>query len=129
MRKRKGALLGMANAVFFPIDWPEPFGLVRSGAMAGGTPVVAFKAGSVTEIIDNGVSGFVVKTIEQAVEAVSRLETIDRAKVRATFEKRFTVEQMALGYLDIYQSLPGVRKELAPKRWINGGEAHSQALA
>jgi glycosyltransferase involved in cell wall biosynthesis len=126
---QKAEFLGNAHALLFPIDWPEPFGLVMIEAMASGTPVVAFNAGSVPEIIDNGVSGFVVKTIEQAVEAVTRLETIDRAKVRATFEKRFTVEQMALGYLDIYQSLPGVRKELAPKRWVNGGEAHSQALA
>ena len=125
----KAEFLGNARALLFPIDWPEPFGLVMIEAMACGTPVVAFKAGSVPEIIDNGVNGVVVETIDQAVEAVLRLESLDRAKVRAAFEKRFTVERMALGYLDIYRSLPGVRGELARNRWVNGSVSHPRAIA
>jgi glycosyltransferase involved in cell wall biosynthesis len=126
---QKAEFLGNARALLFPIDWPEPFGLVMIEAMACGTPVVAFKAGSVPEIIDNGVNGVVVETIDQAVEAVLRLESLDRAKVRAAFEKRFTVERMALGYLDIYRSLPGVRGGLARNRWVNGSVSHPRAIA
>ena len=88
--------------------WPEPFGLVMIEAMACGTPVVAFRAASVPEIIDDGVSGFIVDNIEQAVAAVSRVGALDRTVVRACFDRRFTVERMARDYLEIYRSLPGV---------------------
>jgi glycosyltransferase involved in cell wall biosynthesis len=101
----KGDFLGGAAALLFPIDWPEPFGLVMIEAMACGTPVIAFRRGSVPEIVEDGLSGFVVDTIEEAVTAVRRIATLDRAKVRAQFERRFTAERMARSYLDIYRKL------------------------
>jgi glycosyltransferase involved in cell wall biosynthesis len=105
---QKSTFLGNATALLFPIDWPEPFGLVMIEAMACGTPVVAFRSASVPEVIDDGLTGFIVKDIDEAVVAVARLETLDRAAIRTTFEKRFTVERMARDYLSIYRSLPGV---------------------
>jgi glycosyltransferase involved in cell wall biosynthesis len=90
-------------------------------SMACGTPVVAFRCGSVPEVIDNCVSGFVVNSVEEAVSAVSRLSEIDRAAVRATFENRFTVERMARDYLKIYAALPGVRRG-SEIRTMNGAE-------
>jgi glycosyltransferase involved in cell wall biosynthesis len=101
----KAAFLGNACALLFPVDWPEPFGLVLIEAMACGTPVVAFKCGSVSEIVDEGVSGFIVENVNQAIAAIAKIATLDRAKVRATFERRFTVERMASDYLQIYQRL------------------------
>lgn len=102
---RKAAFLGNASALLFPIDWPEPFGLVMIEAMACGTPVIAFRCGSVPEIVDHGVSGFVVGSLDEAVGAVERLGQLDRARVRATFEARFTAERMGHDYLDIYRRL------------------------
>ena len=107
--RQKGAFLGNARALLFPIDWPEPFGLVMIEAMACGTPVVAFRAASVPEVIEDGVSGFIVRDIEQAVDAVSRLGELDRTTIRAAFDRRFSVKRMAGNYLAIYRSLPGVR--------------------
>jgi len=104
---RKAAFLGNASALVFPIDWPEPFGLVMIEAMACGTPVIAFRRGSVPEVVDHGVSGFVVDSLDEAVGAVGRLGRLDRARVRATFEKRFTAERMARDYIDIYRRLAG----------------------
>jgi glycosyltransferase involved in cell wall biosynthesis len=109
----KAEFLGQARGLLFPIDWPEPFGLVMIEAMACGTPVVAFRAGSVPEVIDEGVTGLVVDTVEEAVAAVGRLGELDRGRVRATFEKRFTVERMADNYLAVYHGLPGVCTEAA----------------
>ena len=106
--RQKGAFLGNARALLFPIDWPEPFGLVMIEAMACGTPVVAFRAASVPEVIEDGVSGFIVRDVEQAVDAVSRLGELDRTTVRAAFDRRFSVKRMAGDYLAIYRSLPGV---------------------
>ena len=106
---QKGIFLGNASALLFPIDWPEPFGLVMIEAMACGTPVVAFRAASVPEVIEPGRSGFIVRNVEEAVEAVSRLPQLDRAVVRSCFDRRFTVERMADDYLEIYRALPGVR--------------------
>jgi glycosyltransferase involved in cell wall biosynthesis len=103
----KAEFLGEATALLFPIDWPEPFGLVMIEAMACGTPVVAFRCGSVPEIVEDGASGFVVDTIEEAARAVRRVASLDRAKVRAEFEGRFTVERMAGDYLQIYRTLAG----------------------
>ncbi|VVO25703.1 glycogen debranching N-terminal domain-containing protein [Pseudomonas fluorescens] len=103
--QQKADLLGNARALIFPIDWPEPFGLVMIEAMACGTPVIAFCQGSVPEVIDEGVSGYIVDNVADAVTAIKRLGELDRAKVRATFEKRFTVEQMAGNYLDLYRQL------------------------
>lgn len=105
---QKASLLGDARALLFPIDWPEPFGLVVIEAMACGTPVIAFNAGSVPEIIEDGVTGFIVDSIDQAIEAFCRLPELDRARIRATFERRFSVERMACEYLDIYRQLAGV---------------------
>ena len=99
----KAKLLGDAAALLFPVDWPEPFGLVMIEAMACGTPVIAFRRGSVAEVLEDGTSGFIVDTVEEAVTAVRRIASLDRAKVRAEFERRFTVERMARDYLDIYQ--------------------------
>jgi glycosyltransferase involved in cell wall biosynthesis len=117
---RKSDFLGGAAALLFPIDWPEPFGLVMIEAMACGTPVIAFRSGSVPEVVDHGVTGFVVGSIDEAVEAVGRIPEIDRATVRATFENRFTVERMAQDYLKIYAGLPGVRRDDLLPRAANG---------
>jgi glycosyltransferase involved in cell wall biosynthesis len=110
----KGALLGGALAVLFPIDWPEPFGLVMIEAMACGTPVIAFPCGSVPEVIDDGVTGFVVDSVEEAAAAVPRAAAIDRARVRATFERRFSIERVATDYLKVYHSLCSRGQPFAP---------------
>jgi glycosyltransferase involved in cell wall biosynthesis len=111
----KQRFLGDARALLFPIDWPEPFGLVTIEAMACGTPIVAWRCGSMPEIIDPGVTGFLVDSLDQAVEAVQRLETLDRVGVRIRFEQRFTVERMARRYLEVYRALKGepVEREAA----------------
>jgi glycosyltransferase involved in cell wall biosynthesis len=101
----KASFLGRASALLFPVDWPEPFGLVMIEAMACGTPVIALNRGSVAEVIEPEVSGFIVETIDQAVAAVEQAANMDRAKVRAAFERRFTAERMACDYLNIYQAL------------------------
>ena len=106
--RRKAEFLGKALALLFPVDWPEPFGLVSIEAMACGTPVIAFRAGSVPEVVDDGITGFVVRNVDEAVAAVKRLPELDRRKVRAVFEHRFTVERMVRDYLAIYRGLPGV---------------------
>jgi glycosyltransferase involved in cell wall biosynthesis len=101
----KSAFLGGAKALLFPIDWPEPFGLVMIEAMACGLPVIAFPGGSVREIIDDGVTGFIVGSIEEGAKAVRHLHRIDRRRCRMTFEQRFTVRRMASQYLDTYRRL------------------------
>ena len=88
-------LLAGAEALLFPIDWPEPFGLVMIEAMACGTPVIAFRRGSVPEVLDDGVTGYVTTDVPGAVEAVGRLGEIDRGEVRRVFERRFTARRMA----------------------------------
>ena len=103
--REKAAFLGNASALLFPIDWPEPFGLVMIEAMACGTPVVAFRGGSVSEVIDHGVTGFIVDSIDQALEAVARVPALDRRACRATFERRFSVARMAKDYVRLYQRL------------------------
>jgi len=108
--QQKADFLGNARALLFPIDWPEPFGLVMIEAMACGTPVIAFRHSSVPEVIDDGVSGFIVSDIGEAVAAVRSVDKLDRAEVRATFEERFTAERMALDYLAIYRDLPSLRR-------------------
>jgi glycosyltransferase involved in cell wall biosynthesis len=101
----KEAFLAGAAALLFPIDWPEPFGLVMIEAMACGTPVIAFRSGSVPEVVDDGVTGFVVDGEDQAVQAVRRLRDLDRRKVRSAFERRFTARRMASEYLGHYEAL------------------------
>jgi glycosyltransferase involved in cell wall biosynthesis len=101
----KDRFLGNARALLFPIDWPEPFGLVMIEAMACGTPVLAYNRGSVPEIIDVGLTGFVVEDETSAISVVDRLSTLDRAAIRKQFETRFTARRMALDYLAVYRSL------------------------
>jgi glycosyltransferase involved in cell wall biosynthesis len=102
---RKSAFLGNAAALLFPIDWPEPFGLVMIEAMACGTPVIAWDCGSVREVVEPGVTGFIVNSEQQAVAAVARARELDRAAIRRVFEQRFSATTMARAYLDIYRRL------------------------
>jgi glycosyltransferase involved in cell wall biosynthesis len=101
----KEAFLGNAIALLFPIDWPEPFGLVLIEAMACGTPVIAYNRGAVSEIIKDGKSGFIVDNQDDAIAAVNRLELIDRKACRKEFEKRFKAHRMASDYLAIYEKI------------------------
>jgi glycosyltransferase involved in cell wall biosynthesis len=101
----KPAFLGNAAALLFPIDWPEPFGLVMIEAMACGTPVVAWRCGAVPEVVDDGVTGFIVTSEDQAVSAVERASSLDRSAIRRAFERRFTSKVMARNYLALYWSL------------------------
>ncbi len=101
----KNAFLGHAAALLFPINWPEPFGIVMIEALACGTPVVAYRSGSVPEIVEDGITGFIVSDIEGAIGAVNQLEQIDRWRCRKHFEHNFSDERMAREYLTIYQRL------------------------
>ncbi len=103
--KEKHEVLAGARALLFPIDWPEPFGLVLIEALACGTPIIAFRRGSVPEIVDDGRTGFIVDNVDEAVRAVARLDEIDRAQCRAAFEQRFCTARMAADYLRIYDTL------------------------
>ncbi|WP_083338577.1 glycosyltransferase family 4 protein [Ensifer sp. LCM 4579] len=131
--QRKAEFLGDAAALLFPIDWPEPFGLVMIEAMACGTPVLAFRYGSAPEVIENGVSGVLVDSVAEAVTEMDRALLLDRRKVRAAFERRFTVERMTHDYMDIYHALPGLHErdrmeeparkaDLPPRSRVNGGK-------
>jgi len=101
----KQELLANAYALLFPIDWPEPFGLVLIEAMACGTPVIAYRCGSVPEIIDEGVTGFVVDDLNSATQAVPKVRDLDRSLCRRRFEERFSATRMAREYVSIYQRL------------------------
>lgn len=101
----KEELIRSARALIFPIDWPEPFGLVMIEALACGTPVIAFNRGSVPEVIDDGVSGFIVDDVEGAVKAVHQIHTIRRKKCREIFEQRFSSQRMAKEYVTAYESI------------------------
>lgn len=101
----KPGFLGNARAVLFPIAWPEAFGLVLIEAMAAGTPVIAWRRASVPEVVDEGVTGFVVETIDDAVSAIGQVSSLDRELVREQFKERFSVERMAYDYLSIYRTL------------------------
>jgi glycosyltransferase involved in cell wall biosynthesis len=102
---RKADFLSGAIALLVPIDWPEPFGLVMIEAMACGVPVVAFNRGSVTEIVEDGVTGFVVEDETSAAGAVHEVETLSRARIRRRFEERFTSRRMAQDYLALYRKM------------------------
>jgi glycosyltransferase involved in cell wall biosynthesis len=121
--RRKPAFLGEARALLFPIDWPEPFGLVMIEAMACGTPVMAFRNGSVPEVIDEGVTGFVVDDEEQAVRKLGALLALDRGRVRRRFEERFTAQRMAADYVKIYKSLVPVAAERRALRLVSSDAA------
>src|SRR5262245_61402976 len=125
----KRDFLGSASALIFPIDWPEPFGLVMIEAMACGTPVIAWDCGSVREIVHHGDTGFIVRSTDEAIAAVRSLDTVDRRRVRAEFERRFSAEAMARRYVSIYRQLLAARAEssaavdedlVSPQRRSNG---------
>jgi glycosyltransferase involved in cell wall biosynthesis len=101
----KSDFLGGADALLFPIDWPEPFGLVMIEAMACGAPTVAFRCGSTPEVIEDGATGFLVDDMDQAVAAAAKAVDLDRAAVRARFELRFSNTAMARRYLDVYRDI------------------------
>lgn len=103
--ERKSGFLSGAIALMFPIDWPEPFGLAMIEAMACGTPVIAFNRGSVPEVVDDGVTGYIVENVEEAVSALSRIGELSHSRIRAVFERRFTARRMATDYLHVYRSL------------------------
>ena len=101
----KNEFLGNAYALLFPIDWPEPFGLVMIEAMACGTPVIAYNSGSVPEVMEDGVTGFIVEGLDDAAKSVSRVCDVSRARCRNTFERRFAASRMASDYIEIYKRL------------------------
>jgi len=101
----KSEFLGNAYAYLFPIDWPEPFGLTMIEAMACGTPTIAFNCGSVKEVMQEGLTGFIVEDMDQAVAAVAKISTIERTACRNVFEKRYTAARMAQEYVEIYQCM------------------------
>jgi glycosyltransferase involved in cell wall biosynthesis len=101
----KDEFLGNAYALLFPIDWPEPFGLVMIEAMACGTPVIAYRGGAVSEVMEQGHTGFIVKGLEDAVEAVLRIGELSRKRCREVFEQRFTATRMAHDYVQVYKRL------------------------
>jgi glycosyltransferase involved in cell wall biosynthesis len=102
---QKRAFLADAYALLFPIDWPEPFGLVMAEALACGTPVVAYRAGSVPEVIEDGKTGYIVEDLEEAVNAVRRISELDRRVCRLAFEERFSARRMCHDYLSLYRAL------------------------
>jgi glycosyltransferase involved in cell wall biosynthesis len=102
---KKEEFLGNAAALLFPIDWPEPFGLVVIESMACGTPVIAFREGSIPEIIDDGITGYSVSSIDEAVDSVNKVQNIDRSKCRQKFEERFEVSTMVDNYERVYSQL------------------------
>jgi glycosyltransferase involved in cell wall biosynthesis len=132
----KTKFLGEAAALLFPIDWPEPFGLVMIEAMACGTPVLAFRNGSVAEIIEEGVTGHIVESVEEAIKSVRNTLSLDRRLIRRRFEQRFTSSRMAEDYLEVYGRLLGSRLRLTSKQsrarlqvkpvHRNGNGKHSQ---
>jgi len=99
----KAEFLGRARALLFPIDWPEPFGLVMIESFACGTPVVAYRRGSVPEVIDEGVTGRIVDDVEGAAAALADIDALDRRRIRATFERRFSASRMARDYVELYK--------------------------
>lgn len=101
----KGEFLGNARALLFPIDWPEPFGLVLIEAMSCGTPVVAYRHGSVPELVEEGETGYIVEEFDEAVEAVQDIDGISRRRCREVFEDRFTARKMAKNYLEVYERI------------------------
>ena len=102
---QKQSLLGDAMAFIFPIDWPEPFGLVMIEAMACGTPVIAWNRGSANEIVEDGLTGYVVNSIEEAERAIEKVQELDRQQIRGRFEERFSSTRMARETIDIYRDV------------------------
>jgi len=105
--REKSEFLGNAHALLFPIDWPEPFGLVIIEAIACGTPVIAYRMGAVPEILDEGTTGYIVENLDEAVRAVDRIGSLDRKICRRVFEERFSARRMCLDYIEAYKRLGG----------------------
>jgi glycosyltransferase involved in cell wall biosynthesis len=116
----KDEFLGNAHALLFPIDWPEPFGLVMIEALICGTPVIAYRRGSVPEVIDDGVTGFIVEGMDEAVRAVDRVAGLRRAECRRVFEERFSAARMARNYLKVYRRVLERLDGRAPRRRAAG---------
>jgi glycosyltransferase involved in cell wall biosynthesis len=112
----KQTFLGDARALLFPIDWPEPFGMVLIEALACGTPIIAFGRGSVPEIVEHGVTGLICDTLEEAVLAVDRVRELSREACRRSYERRFTAERMACDYVAIYRRLLDARRDHPGRR-------------
>jgi glycosyltransferase involved in cell wall biosynthesis len=115
----KPDFLGNAKALLFPIDWPEPFGLVMIEAMACGTPVIAFRCGSVEEILEDGVTGYIVDSVEEAADAALRIPSISRKECRAVFEERFSARRMCEDYIRAYERVIGESEEAARGRGLS----------
>ncbi|QSR89367.1 glycosyltransferase family 4 protein [Methylacidiphilum caldifontis] len=103
--KEKNELLGGALALLFPVCWPEPFGLSMIEAMACGTPVIAYPQGSIPEVVDHGITGFIVQNVQEAVNVLSQIHTFNRKQCRERFEKRFSAQKMAESYISLYQKV------------------------
>jgi|SRR5690554_4371413 len=110
--KEKNDFLGNSIALLFPIDWPEPFGLVMIESFACGTPVIAYNRGSVSEIVEDGVNGFIVNSVEEAVDAINKLYLVSRKQCRKTFESKYTSKIMAENYLNCYEVLVDIKTSL-----------------
>lgn len=117
--REKNEFLGQAMALLFPIDWPEPFGLVMIEALACGTPVVAYRHGSVPELVEHGVTGFIVDHLDEAVRATEAATALDRRRCRERFEQRFTAERMARDYLAVYERMARRSAAVRPKEVSN----------
>jgi glycosyltransferase involved in cell wall biosynthesis len=125
----KDEFLGHASALLFPIDWPEPFGLVMIEAAARGTPVLAYPPGSVREVIEEGVTGMVVEDVDQAVAALPRLLQLPRSEVRRAVEQRFSLPRMARDYVDLYRRLISEARRAAPATQATHTEQRIDATA
>ena len=117
--KEKCAFLGNAYAHLFPIDWPEPFGLTMIESMACGTPTIAFNCGSVPEVLNHGVSGFIVNNMPDAVKAVAEVSTLSRAACRHEFDSRFTSSRMARDYVKLYEAMLSTKSLTTDKLQID----------
>lgn len=126
--RRKAKFLGEARGLLFPIDWPEPFGLVMIEAMACGTPVLAFNRGSVGEVIDDGESGFIVENEKEAVCKLGALLALDRGRVRRCFDERFTVSRMAGDYVNIYSKLIAAASDRRALRLVSASNHGAAAV-
>ena len=122
--RQKGDLLADARALLFPIDWPEPFGLVMVEAMACATPVLAFRGGSVEEILQAGVTGAIVDTVDEAVAALPSVLALDRARCREEFERRFSARRMAKDYVRVYERLMDTSRRAPAPGWSAGAASH-----
>lgn len=120
----KNDFVGNAIALVCPYDWPEPFGLVLIEALACGTPVLAYRRGSIPEIIDHGVTGFVCETLDEMVEAVGQVSLIDRRRCRASFDERFTADRMARDYVALYERILEEGAVQAAMQKVSGGSRH-----